>query len=249
MTFPQLKNKHSAEALFHPGDIVNYERWDSKNFPKKIVITYQRSALAYFKRKYAGKYESLKFSGTHKVLNYNGVGFIKMQGIGSPHASVILEELIALGVREFINIGTAGGLNGEGIVVCNRALRDEGTSHHYSAHGRWAYPDEKLSKLLKQTLDAHKVEYRVAPTWTIDAPYRETKAEVARYKKEGIASVEMEASALFTIAKLRKVKIASAFSISDILGEKWEPKSHTFDVTKGLNQLVDASMDCLGGKK
>jgi uridine phosphorylase len=55
-------------------------------------------------------------------------------GIGAPAAATVLEELIALGVREFISIGTAGCLQpqralGEAI-VCTGAIRDEGVSHH-----------------------------------------------------------------------------------------------------------------------
>ena len=74
-------------------------------------------------------------------------------------------------------------------------------------------------------------------TWTIDAPYRETKAELQHYKKLGISTVEMEASAMFAVAKYRKVKIASAFVVSDILGTKWVPKFHKLDVKRTLNKL------------
>jgi uridine phosphorylase len=57
-------------------------------------------------------------------------------GIGAPAAATVLEELIALGAREFISIGEAGCLQprcafGEA-VVCTGAIRDEGVSHHYA---------------------------------------------------------------------------------------------------------------------
>ena len=94
-------------------------------------------------------------------------------------------------------------------------------------------------------LERNNLEFFTASTWTIDAPYRETKKEVVHYKKLGIATVEMEASALFAVASVRKVKVAAAFVVSDILGEKWDPQFHKLDVKKALNKLADISLKCL----
>ena len=46
---------------------------------------------------------------------------------------------------------------------------------------------------------------RQGTSWTIDAPYRETVAEIRRYRQEGVATVDMEASALFAVAAYRGV--------------------------------------------
>jgi purine-nucleoside phosphorylase len=99
----------------------------------------------------------------------------------------------------------------------------------------------KLGKAIKNI----GLNYETSTSWTIDAPYRETKAEIKKYKKQGIATVEMEASALFAVAKLRKVKLASAFVVSDILGEKWEPQFHTMNLKKTLHKLIDSGVACL----
>ena len=60
---------------------------------------------------------------------------LKVPGFGAPTAVMTLEELIAFGIKTFVNLGTAGGLqqnmNIGDIVNCDRAIRDEGTSHHY----------------------------------------------------------------------------------------------------------------------
>lgn len=249
MTFPQYNSKHNEQALFSPRDFIEYKRWDSQGFPKKIVIVYQKSVFDYFRRKYSGKFENIKFVGLHQVLKYGEVGLIKMMGIGSPHAITVFEELIAIGAKEFISIGTAGGLQEQGIYLANRAIRDEGTSHHYIAHGKYSYPAKGLTSRLAKALKDKGIKFEKATTWTIDAPYRETKAEIAKYRKEGVATVEMEASALFAVAKVRGVKIASAFVVSDILGKKWEPNFHKLSVKRLLNLLLDASLSCLGGKK
>lgn len=248
MTYPQYKNKHLGESLFNPDDFAGYKKENRKSVPKKMIIMYQRYPLNYFKRKYAGKYKTLPFTGGHKILRYGSVGLIKMTGIGSPHATLKFEELIARGAKEFICIGTAGGLKHEGLFLCDRAIRDEGTSHHYYPHGKYSHPDKGLTEKFAHSIEKHGINYEKATTWTIDAPYRETKAEIAQYKKEGVATVEMEASALFAVAKYRKVKIVSAFVVSDILGKKWEPKVHHTNVKRKLNKLLDIAINCLEKK-
>lgn len=53
----------------------------------------------------------------------------------------------------------------------------------------------------------------------------------------------MEASALFAVAEVRKVKLASAFVVSDILGKEWKQKFKKFDVIRAQNQLIDAAVE------
>jgi uridine phosphorylase len=251
MGFPNFKGKHMHEALFNPNDFAMYRDWNLKEFPKKYIITYQKSALSYFKRKYRGKFKAIKLDGSEIVYKYRDIGFVKMLGIGAPNASAVLEELIAVGGKEFINVGTAGGLQEPGVFLCEKAIRDEGTSYHYISHGKYSYPDKALTEKLRKSLEKNKIVATSGISWTIDTPYRETKKEVLHYKKQGVATVEMEASAIFAVAKFRKVKIASAFIVSDILGEKWDPRFHRLDVRKIQNKIIDSAIDCLlkGGKR
>ena len=72
---------------------------------------------------------------------------------------------------------------------------------------REIFSNEKLTKKLGRLLEKNNMGYFEGTTWTIDAPYRETKKEVEKYSKQGISTVEMEASALFAVAKYRKIKI------------------------------------------
>lgn len=175
---------------------------------------------------------------------------VHLNGIGSPHAATVMEELIALGGKKFINIGSAGGLKSFGTFLCEKSIRDEGTSHHYIPKGKFAYPSNSLTKRLEKSLLKNNISFQKGTSWTIDAPYRETIAEIKKYKEEGVSTVEMESSALFAVAEVRKVKVASAFVVSDVLGEKkWEPKFDTRQVNQSLYNLFDAALDCLLSKK
>ena len=243
MSYPQHKNKHMEESLFNAWDSVKYN-YKKKDFPKKYVIIFQRDSERHIKRKYASKKDKER-STNGPLYIYKNIGFFKMTGIGAPHAVTVMEEFIALGGKEFIIVGTAGGLQDFGIVVCDRAIRDEGTSYHYIAHGKYSYPDKGLTGRLMKILDNNDIHYRTGTSWTIDAPYRETKTEVQRYKKEGVQTVEMEASAMFAVCKLRNVKIAAAFSVSDLLDKEWQPSFKKKHVKEGLINLVDAAVKCL----
>ena len=168
MSYPNFKDKHLQESLFHPTDFINYKKWEKKNFPNKYIITYQQSAKNYFLKKYKPK--KYKLYSLLDIYVYKSIGFVKMTGIGAPNAVAILEELIALGGKEFLNIGTAGGLHHEGVFLCEKALRDEGTSHHYIGPGKFMHPDERLTKKLKKYLEGENLEVFRGTTWTIDTP-------------------------------------------------------------------------------
>jgi len=243
--YPNYKNKHLEESLFHPEDFLKYAKLNKKDFPQKYVLVFQSSSEKYIKRKYNLKKTNTDGIEGIRLYKYRDIGIVKVVGIGAPHTCTLLEELIALGAKEFIMVGTAGGLEDRGVYVCDRAIRDEGTSHHYISPGKYAYPDSGLTKRFANSMKKMGLEYHKGTTWTVDAPYRETRAEVLRYKKDGVKTVEMEASALFSVAKYRKVKMAAAFSVSDLLIKEWKPEFESKHVADGLNITIDAAINCL----
>jgi uridine phosphorylase len=165
------------------------------------------------------------------------LGFARLP-VGAPAAAIVIEELAALGVKTVVGVGTAGGLSPDleigQAVVCSAALRDEGTSHHYSPPGRWALPDSELLASLRLALP----DAAVGPSWTTDAPYRETAEEIAAYREEGILTVDMEASAMFTVGASLDIQIASVFCVSDVLhSEEWEPHFQSPNLEDSLWRL------------
>ena len=246
MTYPNFKNKHLEEALFNPQDYFDYKKKFENNekIPKKYIIIYYPKILNYFKRKYKPK--RTKLDRLISIYQFKDVGVVCLTGIGSPHAVTVMEELIALGGKEFFNIGSAGGLDSFGIFLCSKSIRDEGTSHHYISKSKFSYPDKELTKSLEKYLLKNSISFENGVSWTIDAPYRETKSEINKYKKENVKTVEMESSALFAVAKFRKVKIASAFVVSDLVGnDEWNPKFDAKDVNQKLNKLFETAFECL----
>jgi uridine phosphorylase len=247
MNYPNFKNKHLGESVIHPSYHVEPKGWHKMNFPKKWVIAYQDKPVKRFVRKHRLKEE--KLMARYSMFRYKRMGLLYIKGIGSPNSVSVVEDMIALKGKEFINTGIAGGLHSWGLVLCTKALRDEGTSHHYVKSGKYAYPDKGLTDRLRKTLKNKGVDFIEGASWTIDAPYRETREEVKRYAKQGIKTVEMEASALFALAKYRKVKMASLFVVSDFLSDKWERKFHHKDVKKAQDSLIEVAFECLEKRK
>jgi uridine phosphorylase len=204
-----------------------------------VVITWQRTLLEKVKAERVHREVSGPAGSVFELTP--DIGFAHIP-IGAPVVAIVLEELAAGGVETVVAIGTAGGLAPElspgDVVICSEALRDEGTSHHYAATEHPARPDGHLADTLRSALP----DAPFGPTWTTDAPYRETVEEIAHYRAEGVLTVDMEASALFVVAEALGVRAASVFCVSDTLhGPEWEPHFQSADVGAALWKLFETA--------
>lgn len=233
------------QCIINPSDTFQKR----KDLPDRYILIYYPELLNYFKRKYKPK--KIFMYRLLTIYQHKNIGVVMMTGVGAPNAVMVMEQLIALGGKQFINVGTAGGLTYCDFVLCDKSLRDEGTSQHYDNSGAlYSYPNQILTNKLYNELQKSQFDFCVGTSWTTDAPYRETFDEINKFKSENVLCVEMESSALFTVAQFRKVKIASAFVISDYLsGKKWLPKFHTDKVKTNLKRLVELALNTLRRKK
>jgi uridine phosphorylase len=150
-------------------------------------------------------------------------------GVGAPLAAGLLEEMIAMGCRQFMACGSAGVLDRSiasgHIVVPVSAVRDEGTSYHYLPPSREVRASLEAVAAIERTLAAHQVPYLLGKTWTTDAFYRETPARVQRRRAEGCLTVEMEAAAFFAVACFRGVTFGQMlYGGDDVSGAEWDPR-------------------------
>lgn len=255
MGFPNLKNKYSEESMFTPQEFMAYQKRTGK-YPKfkppiGIIFCYRASLMEHILKNHKTTKVEGFYSEMYLLNETDGrVAIIGEFGIGAPVAVSLLEELIAFGVRRFISIGTAGTLQKDikigSLMVCEKAIRDEGTSYHYLKYSKYVCASKDITKKIIDSLRKNKLEYFVGTSWTIDAPYRETVAEAKKYQKEGIATVEMEASALFSVAQYRNVEMGVILTISDSLAElEWKPKFHSKKTEKGLEIIYRVALDVL----
>jgi uridine phosphorylase len=170
--------------------------------------------------------------GFFKVCQVKGDagGALTMCGpfIGAPQAVMGMEKLIALGAKDFWVLGWCGSLQPElrigHLVIPTSAISEEGTSPHYPVPERKPHTNQALNRILAATLRNRGQLFSMGKVWTTDAPYRETRTKVKAYQEQNVLAVEMEMSALMTVALYRSVRLAALLVVSD---ELFDLKSHT----------------------
>jgi uridine phosphorylase len=155
---------------------------------------------------------------------YDGVPLtICSTGVGSPSAAIALEELAAVGVETVIRPGTIGALQ-SGIeigdmVVATAAAKEEGTTKRYERVEYPAVPDFEVTRALIDAADAEGESVHVGPVVTDDAFYAETDDYVADWEAAGLLAVEMEAAALFTLARRKGLRAGAVCTVDGNLVE------------------------------
>lgn len=163
-------------------------------------------------------------------------------GMGAPLAAACLELAIAMGVRQVLFCGSTGSLlpsfkRGE-LLIVNKALIDEGTSHHYQNDDFDTILNQSaLNDYIFRQLTKRNLPVREGMVWTTDALFRETEDKVARAVAQGCCAVDMESSALFSVAKMYGVEIAGCLMAADALwGRAWQARPEAIE-QKGLKPL------------
>ena len=148
--------------------------------------------------------------------------------IGAPYAVMVLEKLIILGAQRIVFFGWCGSIRQDipvgDFLVPDRAVSEEGTSAHYPVSDPYPRPSGAVLKAIEESLTEASISFRRGAAWSTDAPYRETKEKVVFFQKQGVLGVDMELSALFTVASFRGVDIGALLVVSDELGSlRWKP--------------------------
>ncbi len=143
------------------------------------------------------------------VTEHDGVtmGIVGL-AVGAPFAVLVAEQLFVSGCRLLISVTSAGQIVPLGptpyFVLIDRALRDEGTSHHYLPPSTFADADKELTDRAWPALSGLRVPVHRGIAWTTDAPYRETQQAIDAARGHGALAVEMEAAALYALARARR---------------------------------------------
>ncbi len=149
-------------------------------------------------------------------------------GIGGPSAAIALEELVKVGAKNFIRVGTCGGMDinvkGGDIVIPTGAIRMEGTSKEYAPIEFPAVAHyDIVEKLVAAAKNAGK-PYHVGVVQCKDSFYGQHSPALMpvnyelinkwnAWLKLGCLASEMESAALFTVASYLRVKVGSVFLV------------------------------------
>jgi len=143
-------------------------------------------------------------------------------GIGAPSTAIAVEELSTVGVETFVRVGTTGALQ-RGIeigdmVVANGAAKDEGTTKRYENATVPAVADYEVLSALVDAAEENDEDVHVGPVATDDAFYAEGPY-VDDWEAAGLLSVEMEAAAVFTLARRKGLRAGAICTVDGNLVE------------------------------
>lgn len=147
-------------------------------------------------------------------------------GIGGPSAAIALEELVKVGAKTFIRVGTCGGMSidvkGGDVVVATGAIRMEGTSREYAPIEFPAVANLEVTNALVQAAKNLDYTYHTGVVQCKDSFYGQHSPETKpvsyeltnkweAWKRLGCLASEMESAALFVVASYLGVRVGSVF--------------------------------------
>jgi uridine phosphorylase len=164
--------------------------------------------------------------------------------VGAPFAVLVAEELAASGCSLVINLTSAGRIAAPSgvaaFVVIQRALRDEGTSLHYLPASPWSDLRAAMRTRLADLEVPGAPPILYGSTWTTDAPFRETAADVDRHRAAGILGVEMEAAALYAYAEATGNAVLCLAHLTNELGGEGDFEKGASDGAEDALRVVEA---------
>ena len=196
-----------GEYVILPGDPKRCE---------KIAAYFDNSKLI------ADRREFTTYTG---ILNGVKVS-VTSTGIGGPSAAIAMEELVNVGAKTFIRVGTCGGIDtnvkGGDIVIATGAVRMEGTSREYAPIEFPAVANLDVVNSLVQASKNLCYEHHTGIVQCKDSFYGQHNPERMpvsyellnkweAWKRLGCLASEMESAALFIVGSFLKVRVGSVF--------------------------------------
>ncbi len=197
---------HYAEAVLLPGDPLRAE-YIAETYLDDVVQRNSERGL-------------LGFTGTFRGTPVSVQG----TGMGCPGATIVFEELVQLGCKKLIRVGTCGGLQSHhslgDVIVALTAVPADSTAMHLV--GNEPHCPTASWSIIHGAVHAAKElgqELHVGPIVSSDLFYNPDGGQYERWSKRGVLAVEMESSALFTVAALKGVEAGCLLTVSDMFVE------------------------------
>ncbi|MEA5032499.1 MAG: nucleoside phosphorylase [Sphaerochaeta sp.] len=183
---------------------------------------------------------------------YKGVPLtVCSSGIGGPAASIAFEELIKLGAKVFIRVGSAGGRQktipiGTPVVI-TATYRGEGTSKAYLPSEFPAVADLDVTNALVDSLRAAAVPYRAGIGFCRDAYYIQDQQLNTLLTASGVLAAEQEAATLFIVGSFRGVKTGAVVSTDSNIWLEEQPTIEEKErlYRQGEKLVIQAALDAV----
>jgi len=172
-------------------------------------------------------------------------------GMGAPSTAIVLEELINLGGKVFIRVGSAGGIATDldvgDIVIATASVRDDGTTPNYLRPTFPAVSDfditQKLISVAKEIRE--RVSYGVVISEdAFYIPYSDE--EMQKFVNANVKAIEMESGCVFIVSQYRGVKAGALFALDgNVTLKKIKPEGHAQMFEKAENDSITIALETL----
>ncbi len=188
----------------------------------------------------------LGFTGTYRGRPVS----VQATGMGCPSAAIVMEELVRLGVKRMLRVGTCGGLQPDlelgDLVVAISAVPVDQTAVHLVA-GEPHVPTADWELVHGAVHAAKKLgrRVRVGPIVSSDVFYDPDPGRAQRWSDHGLLAVEMEAAVLFTLGALRRVQAGCLLTVSDVIVEGEFTRITDDDLRAAVDGMTELALDTL----
>ena len=218
-----------AEACLLPGDPLR-AKYIAETFLSDVVQRNSERGM-------------LGFTGT-----FNGKPVsVQSSGMGCPSAAIVIEELVQLGVKKIMRVGTCGGLQPDmtmgDLLIAISATGADSTSSHYVL-GEPHSPTADFGLVHEAVHQAKHLgkPVRVGPIVSSDIFYQPDPGIAGRWSERGILAVEMEASVLFTLGALRKIQAGCMLIVSDVIVEGEFLRITDEEMRKAVDEMTELAL-------
>ncbi|MDP8910560.1 MAG: DeoD-type purine-nucleoside phosphorylase [Actinomycetota bacterium] len=179
---------------------------------------------------------------------------VQSTGMGCPSAAIVMEELVQLGVKRFLRVGTCGGLQPDlalgDLIVALTAVPADATARHYVANE----PHSPTAdwELVHGAVHAAKEigqAMRIGPIVSSDVFYNPDDGQYGRWSQRGILAVEMEAAILFTIGAIKGVQAAALLTVSDVVVEGEFKRISDEDLRAAVDRMTRVALATVTGSE
>lgn len=196
--------------------------------PRHAFLVFTPQDLVLMKAQWPHKHREQRLFLSEVVVAQDHESAVALVGpmIGAPQAVLVLEKIIVLGVRRVVALGWCGSLQPHvavgDVVLPISVYSEEGTSPHYPLDTLPTASPALLEQLEATLHNDAELSVHKGSVWSTDAPYRETEDKVRMYQEKGALGVDMEMSALLTVAAFRGIELAGILIVSDDLSRlRW----------------------------
>jgi DeoD family purine-nucleoside phosphorylase len=171
---------------------------------------------------------------------------VQATGMGCPSAAIVIEELVQLGVKRLLRVGTCGGLQADlrlgDLIVAISAVAADSTAQHLVSEPHTPTADWELVHGAVHAAKELGKPVRVGPIVSSDLFYNPDDGQYGRWSGRGILAVEMEAAVLFTLGALRKVKTGCLLTVSDVVVEGEFVRITDEEMRRAVDEMTELAL-------